>query len=467
MLIRLKVKGYKNLAEVDVRFGPLTCIVGPNNAGKSNLLDAIGFLGAMASMPISAAAATIKGSIGNVAVSSLFTSTHGWRSEWIDFQADFLVPQTCSVGAGLTHPLPCTALSYAVRLRFVSARQGQPDEVLVESESLVALTGEELAGALEFATSPEFSEEFLASAKQSLFLTMDDAHPGTLLVHGEGAGAVPKPVRISGSPRTFISSCGPAGHAAVLAAKREMQSWSVFHLEPSALRRADDEPAGGAMSRTGFRLASAVEALNRNEALAYRLSGLIPGLVDIAVGVDSDSGRREIELHMIDGARVRARSLSDGTLRLLALAVIALDSKAAGVLCIDEPENGMHPASLNLVVELFSEAAVDTAFPVDSDNPLRQIIFCTHSPNVVQALQVDDLLVAQTYKYDGAELSLFSPMAGSWRARAACKKGRGAVPEVYFGALMAYLGGGDAELLSSSRGPGILQAFRSSAVPPP
>ena len=45
MLTRLRVKGFKNLMDVDVRFYQFTCIAGPNGAGKSNLFDAITFLG--------------------------------------------------------------------------------------------------------------------------------------------------------------------------------------------------------------------------------------------------------------------------------------------------------------------------------------------------------------------------------------------------------------------------------------
>jgi AAA15 family ATPase/GTPase len=44
MLTRLHVQGFKNLLDVDVRFGPFTCIAGKNAAGKSNLFDAIRFL---------------------------------------------------------------------------------------------------------------------------------------------------------------------------------------------------------------------------------------------------------------------------------------------------------------------------------------------------------------------------------------------------------------------------------------
>jgi len=45
MIIRIKVKGFKNLVDVDVRFGPFTCVAGVNGVGKSNLFDAIRFLG--------------------------------------------------------------------------------------------------------------------------------------------------------------------------------------------------------------------------------------------------------------------------------------------------------------------------------------------------------------------------------------------------------------------------------------
>jgi predicted ATP-binding protein involved in virulence len=52
MLTRLKVSGFKNLVDVDVRFGPFTCIAGPNGVGKSNLFDAIAFLSALAEKPL-------------------------------------------------------------------------------------------------------------------------------------------------------------------------------------------------------------------------------------------------------------------------------------------------------------------------------------------------------------------------------------------------------------------------------
>jgi AAA15 family ATPase/GTPase len=60
VLTRLKVDGFKNLDGLDVRFGPFTCIAGPNGVGKSNVFDAIASLAALADKPLAEAAAARK-----------------------------------------------------------------------------------------------------------------------------------------------------------------------------------------------------------------------------------------------------------------------------------------------------------------------------------------------------------------------------------------------------------------------
>ncbi len=64
MLTRLQVSGFKNLADVDVQFGPFTCIAGANGIGKSNVFDAIEFLSYLSSEPLVEASQKIRGSSG-------------------------------------------------------------------------------------------------------------------------------------------------------------------------------------------------------------------------------------------------------------------------------------------------------------------------------------------------------------------------------------------------------------------
>jgi len=52
MLTQLRVNGFKNLIDVDLHFGPFTCIAGANAVGKSNLFDVILFFEALMDEPI-------------------------------------------------------------------------------------------------------------------------------------------------------------------------------------------------------------------------------------------------------------------------------------------------------------------------------------------------------------------------------------------------------------------------------
>jgi len=44
MLKRVRIRGYKTLRDVEVKLEPLSMLVGPNAAGKSNFLDALQLL---------------------------------------------------------------------------------------------------------------------------------------------------------------------------------------------------------------------------------------------------------------------------------------------------------------------------------------------------------------------------------------------------------------------------------------
>ncbi len=70
-----------------------------------------------------------------------------------------------------------------------------------------------------------------------------------------------------------------------------------------------------------------------------------------------------------------AVSLSDGTLRLLCLLAVLLDPFPPKLVCIEEPEIGMHPDAIRMVAELLVEAS-----------SRMQLVVTTHSPALVDAL---------------------------------------------------------------------------------
>jgi predicted ATPase len=74
-------------------------------------------------------------------------------------------------------------------------------------------------------------------------------------------------------------------------------------------------------------------------------------------------------------APVPATRLSDGTVRFIALLAILLKPDFASLICIEEPELGMHPDALFLIAELLRDASRKT-----------QIVVTTHSDILLTAL---------------------------------------------------------------------------------
>ncbi len=123
-----------------------------------------------------------------------------------------------------------------------------------------------------------------------------------------------------------------------------------------------------------------------------------------------------------DGTIHPARSLSDGTLRFLALTVLDLDPHSTGLICLEEPENGIHPQRIPAMIRLLQDIACDVESPVGPDNPLRQVIVNTHSPAVVSQIPDESLLVAESKQRlkNGVRFNVvqFSWLPETWRSDA-------------------------------------------------
>jgi predicted ATPase len=93
-----------------------------------------------------------------------------------------------------------------------------------------------------------------------------------------------------------------------------------------------------------------------------------------------------------------AKRLSDGTLRFLALAAILLHSEPPVLICLEEPELGMHPDMIRIVARMIVDAATRT-----------QLIVTTHSEHLLTALQDDfDALFAFDAGLTGSVVRRFS-----------------------------------------------------------
>ena len=107
----------------------------------------------------------------------------------------------------------------------------------------------------------------------------------------------------------------------------------------------------------------------------------MPGIVNVDV-IDDKIGKQFVILVKTqDGREFTSRVLSEGTLRLLTLCVFLYDPDHQGLLCFEEPENGVHPARMKLTAEILIDLV--THFDDSDEKQQRQVIINTHSPVLV------------------------------------------------------------------------------------
>ena len=417
MLVGLRIKNFKSIRDARIRLGPFTCFIGHNGVGKSNLFDAIHFLSALAEHGIPEAATEVRSaSDGSYSPLDLVFGRDPTRT--IELTADMVAPQEVEDDFGEVAKPSTTLLTYSLTLGY----HPEPDRLVVESESLTHAKLGDYKKFVGFASSPEFRESVAVGSRRGGALISTNAKDRRIMLHGDG-GSRGRPTPVGKSPLTVVGGTNTFNYPTVLAAKREMSSWRILHLEPSVMRTPDSRSAPQHVSASGGHIPATLNALkgeypDAGTVIINSLRELNSGIEDL--DVYSDEIRDQLALRArVPGVDnwLYGRSLSDGTLRYIVLALMLVDVQDRAVLCMEEPENGIHPSRIPNLVGLLRNYAVDVDEPVSPDNPLRQVLINTHSPEVVRQVVLDEMIFVEgaSSQTDG-KYSVFRPVSDTWRS---------------------------------------------------
>ena len=447
MITRLQIDGFKNLMGVDLHFGPFTCIAGANGAGKSNLFDAIRFLGALASpMPLMQAAATVRDNPRADDIRSIFHHVGDRWGNVMRFDVEMIVPSSAIDDLGQPATASITFLRYELELGLRSDPDTGGPSLEIRHEALLPIKQSEAGKRLLFPhKASTWRRSVVLGARRGGSFLSTTKKDGKRVVqrHQDGGGGNPIPSIAQSLKRTIISAA-TAEAPTLLCARREMESWLQLQLEPTALRHPSDlnstpnlKPNGENLPATLYRIArtsSSPEAIYAQ--VANRLAELIKDVRDVTVERDDKLELLTLILTDRENTSHSARSLSDGTLRFLALTVLEMDPDAHGVLCLEEPENGIHPDRIAAMLALLRDISMDVTLAVGPDNPLRQVIINTHSPLVVGECPDDALVLARSVQAitDGRTFNkiTFHGIAETWRDKSS-------YAPISRGQLLAYL----------------------------
>jgi predicted ATPase len=322
---RLTLKKLLSFNDSTVELGQLNVLIGPNAVGKSNLIDAVSLL---QSAPTSIASAILRG---------------GGIRQWL-WLGDRVPSPIATLECELVQRRGRQVGPLVYRLQFSEDSQGFVilDEQLAKSGSGTGLAGSEI-----YFERSSLNTQGLARAESALarIKSLVDQTPITEV------GSYFEEIRIFREFKT-----GPASGT------RHGTSTSV---PKESLRDGADNLAMvlheldflGQHDRIGKYLRRFCE---RFEDVKLRVGN---GIVQAFLG---ETGLAE----MLSAVR-----MSDGTLKFLCLLAALFHPEPPPLMCIEEPELGLHPDALQLVAEALVEASES-----------MQLIVTTHSDALIDSL---------------------------------------------------------------------------------
>lgn len=393
MLTRLEVDGFKTFENFCVDFLPFTAILGSNAAGKSNLFDVIQLLSLLATRDVAEVVKQMRGE-----PLELFRQTATGHSTRIRLAVEVLVDPAVRDPWGSEVQLSHTRIRYEVGLERREFRPGM-ERILVAHEAAFPIMRKDDRWALAQQPSADFRSAYLKYARQKPWLTTETRPEGQVFnVHQDGKQGRNRPA--SAAEATVLYSITNAEFPHLFALREEMRHWRLLQLDPALLRKPVPVAASDVLEADGSNLAAVLARLKAEtrsevrpggvlEDIAVALNSLIPGTRKLDADLHDASREYRIELTMRDGLPFSSRVLSDGTLRVLALLTLLHDPAHQGLICLEEPENGIHPGRVKLLVQQLRAMVSDPRHYQATGPevlPLSQFFLNSHSPVVLSAL---------------------------------------------------------------------------------
>ncbi|WP_395146393.1 AAA family ATPase [Armatimonas sp.] len=151
---------------------------------------------------------------------------------------------------------------------------------------------------------------------------------------------------------------------------------------------ADDNPSD--LKEDFSNLAMHLNYLNSFPAVRKKIREKITDIFDGASDFGVDIFGNKVQLYLFDGEdKIPATRLSDGTLRYLCLLAILCNPNPCPLICLEEPELGLHPDLLSGLVDLIKECSERTQMIVTTHSEFLVDSF-SNSPDCVIVVERED-----------------------------------------------------------------------------
>lgn len=360
-LLSISANNFLSLNDVDVNLSDLNVLVGPNAAGKTNLLKVIQFLGDTVRTDLVPAIAAHGGF-----EALRFRGHRKSKSRsnviriGITAQATKYSRPTAPDEYNLRfwqHTLPTkkTGAQHKIVARYENLQfkrtRGRGRRITVNGRRVTIDSGTE--------NKPDQQELDLASRSSGL---------STLRRLGDQQGA-----------------------AQVKELAELFENFRVFEVDGWAARQPSPIASTSELEPDGSNLAAFLAWLSEAHPETFSvlkddLTAIVPGVTDLELRAVSGS-QKGVEVRIVEDALQDTTPLgaaSFGTVRALAILAMLHDPNPPLLTCVEEIDHGLHPHALDRIVERMRDATSRT-----------QLIVVTHSPSLVNRLDPSELIVCE------------------------------------------------------------------------
>lgn len=377
MIRLIEVLGYRCLHYIRQPLGPFHILVGPNASGKTTFLDVVSFLGRLVNEGLDAAIEERTANFQDLV----------WNREQSSFEIAIEARIPADLRTKLRHEAWDT-IRYEVRIGI----DQKTHAVSILDESVLLKTWRETkkAPSVLFPVEPSPPESLMTRRVKGERRVVRKAPSGvdhfyTETAEESGKGWFPS-IRLG--PRKSAFGNLPEDHE-----KFPATTWfknllatgiQAISLNSLLMRRPSPPGRGRKFSPDGSNLPWIIAELAKDREQFDRwlkhLRTALPDLAAIDTVERPEDRHRYLVVEYEGGLRVPSWMVSDGTLRVLALTILAYLPEMRGVYLIEEPENGIHPQ------------AVETVYQSLSSVYDAQVLLATHSPVILNLAKPDQVL---------------------------------------------------------------------------
>ncbi len=337
---KLIVEGFRSIRSEVVEFDNPTFLVGRNGSGKSNLVDALAFLGEAMTNPLSEVLSSRGG--GRVVCHGSSSLTH--RGDQRKFRLGVVLGPIGDEIAGARYAIEVAAMgvdrsSYGV-LR---------EQCVIDGP-----------GGRRNWFERDTAKDAFRSNVDGLNLRLVRESLALPLVGGD------------------------ARFAPLVQALERVRAYSI---DPDRLTEWQVPDSGRTMRSDGSNTASVLRRIKDNDPddlqrICEILGAIVPAIERVDVKESGIKLGLEFTQRWDDGPKsltLEASSMSDGTLRALGLLASIYQRTTPSLIAIEEPEATIHPGALGVILDVLHHASDRT-----------QLVVTTHSPEVLDADWLED-----------------------------------------------------------------------------